>query len=205
MLNAELKIEKKEAMDYKPLPENIYQVELLDITSETKPTYDTRTKPEDEQEFETVLKFQYTLLAGKDGETSLRGRNVWHGFVPTYLYIGKNGKNNLYRIVEALLGRQLTPQEEAEGLTGKHLNSLIGKQCRVGLKHKKSGEKVYENIETYYPVEQLMPALTPEEKEKATVKKDEEKTEQPKDDYADIPEKEVQYPEDSINPDDVPF
>lgn len=166
----EIKIEKKEKAEFNPLPENIYQVELLDITSEQRPTYDTRNKPEDERIMEKVLKFQFTLLAGKDTDGSpLRGRNVWENFVPVYLYEGKNGKNKLYQITEALLGHFLTQKEEMEMDTN-FLNGLIGSQCRIGIKNKKSGDKVYSNIDTYYAIEQEMKPLTDEEKEKATVK-----------------------------------
>lgn len=199
MLDENIKVEKKEKKEYPPLPENIYQVELLDVSSGQRPTYETRFKPEDEQVKETVLKFQFTLLAGKQGGEDLRGRNVWVNFVPTYLYIGKNGKNTLYRIIESLLGRDLDPQEEAEGVDGKFLNALVGKQCRIGTKHKKSkdGSKVFDNVETYYAIEQEMTSLTEEEKENARVKEKESKeADKAMEDMAETPE---------IDPDDIPF
>lgn len=175
MLDTNLTVEKRETQDFKPLPENIYQVELFDISSDKRPTYDTRLKPEEEQELEIILKFQFTLLSGKDGEQDLRGRNVWANFVPTYLYISnKNGKNALYRIIEALLGREITIEEEAGGIDGTFLNNLVGKQCRIGTNHKKSGEKVFDNIETYYPAEAELQPLTSEEKENAKVKEKED-------------------------------
>ncbi len=179
MLDTGIKVEKEEAKIYPPLPENIYQVELLDINSEKRPTYDTRFFPAEEQELETVFKFQYTLLAGKDKEEELRGRNVWHNFVPATLYISAKGKNVLYRIVEALLGRELTQEEEAEGISGEFLNDLIGKQCRIGTKHKasKDGTKVFDNIDTYYAIEGELEKLTDEEKENARVKVKDEKEE----------------------------
>ena len=191
MLDTNIKVEKEEAKVYPPLPENIYQVELLDINSETRATYDTRFMSDEEQVKETVFKFQYTLLAGKNKEEELRGRNVWHNFVPASLYIGKNGKNALYRIVEALMGRDLTPEEEANGIDGTFLNELIGKQCRIGTKHKasKDGSKVFDNVETYYSIEQEQTPLTDEEKEEARVKtKDEKET-----------------PTEEINPADILF
>lgn len=176
MIKETFEIEKKEKQDFKPLPENIYQVQLLDIEVATRPTYDTRLKPDSEKIMEKVLKFQFTLLGGKDTDgSSLRGRNVWENFVPTYLYEGKNGKNKLYQITEALLGRSLTQKDEAE-MDSTFLNNLIGSQCRVGIKNKKSGDKSYSNIETYYAIEQEMPSLTDEEKEKASVKKDDKET-----------------------------
>lgn len=172
MLDANIKIEKKEAKEFLPLPENIYQVELLDIDSKDVETYNSKMGKTDGKEFEKVLSFQFTLLAGKDKGETLRGRNVWVNFVPTTLFIGKKGKNNLYQIVESLLGRELSPQEEAEGIDGAFLNALVGKQCRIATKHKKSkdGSKTFDNVATYYPAEMELPSLTNEEKDTARVK-----------------------------------
>jgi hypothetical protein len=129
------------------------------------------------QEYEEVFNFQFVLLNGKDKDESLRGRNLFANFVPSYLYIStKNGKNALYEITEALLGHSLTPKEEAE-MDGAFLNSLIGKQVRVGVKNKPSktdASKIYSNIETYYSADDLLPALTDKEKEEAKVKPKEE-------------------------------
>ncbi len=177
MLNENLVIEKKEGKTYPPLPKDIYQAELLDITSEERPTYDTRNKPETEQEKETVLSFQFTLLDGMDGEEKLRGRNVWANFVPTFLYIGKNGKNNLYRIIEALIGRELTQEEEVKGITGKRLNTLINKQCRISVEPKQKNDKTYDVITDWLKANGDLDSLTDEERENARVKKDDEKEE----------------------------
>lgn len=184
-----IKIEVREASTFSPLPENVYQVELLDVSSEKRPTYDTRNKPDPEKEYEQILNFQFTLLGGKEKDgSSLRGRNVWQNFVPTYLYISsKNGKNKLYQIVESLLGRELTLPEEAE-MDEIFINKLVGKQCRVGIKNKTSGDKTFSNIDTYFSSEQDMVSLTEEEKDKATVKNDKKVDEH-----------------DEINPEDIPF
>lgn len=197
MIDDNLKAPKKETVVFPPIPENIYQAELLDVTSNEVETYRSKTGKTEEKEYETVLKFQFTLLNGKDGEDSLRGRNVWHNFVPMYLYVGKNGKNHLYKIVEALSGSELTPEEEAEGIDGAFLNGLIGKQCRLGIKHKKKDDKVYDNIETYYAIENEVEPLSDEEKEKATVKE--------RDDKKGNENSEKEKTEDDINSDDIPF
>jgi len=204
MLNEELQVTKKESMDYAPLPKNVYQVELLDINSEEKATYDTRLKPAEEQEMETTLKFQYTLLAGKDKETELRGRNVWVNFIPTYLYVGKkNGKNKLYQITEAFLGRELTQEEEAGGVNGKFLNSLIGKQCRVGVEPTTKGDNTYDTVTGYFVSEEDKEALTQEEKEKATVKpKDDDEPKDYPDKFTSAKEAET---EEAIDPADIKF
>ena len=94
MLNETFVAPKKEATTYTPLPDDMYQVELLDVTSEERPNYDTRALPPEQQVLETVLNFQFTVLEdGQVDDKPLRGRNIFENFVPSYLYIGKNGKN----------------------------------------------------------------------------------------------------------------
>ena len=176
MLRPGMHIAKKEITEYFPFPKNVYQVEILDITSENRPTYDTRLKPENERKYEEVLNFQFTLLAGQDKQEKLRGRNVWSNFVPTALYISKkNGKNMLYKIVEASIGRDLTLQEEAEGLTSEKLNKLIGKQLRVGVEVETKNGKTFNKVKDCFAKEIDYPTLNDEEKEKARVKNKEEK------------------------------
>jgi hypothetical protein len=166
MLDDKMHIPKEEAKVYPPLPKNIYQVELLDISlRDAKGKY---AKPGDKN-----FSFQFTLLEGKDKDNDLRGRNVWANFVPTALYIGKNGKNELYNIVEAFLGRELTLEEEAKGLSGLFLNTLIGQQVKVFVDHrfdKVDRTKIYDNITSYIAATQRLTPLTAEEKEKAKVK-----------------------------------
>ena len=158
------KVEKKEALAFEPIPEDVYKVELLDIEEQTKPRYQ---KPD---EIENTFSFQCVLLHGRDkkGE-SLRGRNMWFNFVPNYLYIGSKGRNKLYNAIESLLGRELSPQEEAEFETIK-LNKLIGKQCRIVVKNTSKGEKTYSNIDRLLVIDEKAAPLTAEEKEKAKVK-----------------------------------
>lgn len=196
MLNIPLKIEQKEAQGFEPLPEDVYQVELLDVSSQEKPTYETRNLPSDKQKLETVLNFQFTLLEGKDGEKELRGRNVWANFVPPYFYVSKkNGKNKLYKIVEGLIGHEITEQEYIEMSmdASLFLNNLVGKQCRVVIEHKQSGEKIFANITNYMKVNSLLSGLTEEEKEKAKVK--------PKEQTATITEGHPDY----VDVNDLPF
>lgn len=178
MLPNNLPIVKKETKTFDPLPEDIYQVELLDITAEDKETYNSKMGKTQEKEYETILSFQFTLLDGTDNGESLRGRNVWANFVPSFLYISaKNGKNALYRIVEALQGKTLSPEQEANGIDGAFLNSLIGKQCRIVTKNKAGKEgNLFTNIESFLVAKTLINALTAYEKENATVKKEKEQT-----------------------------
>ena len=185
--------EKREAKEYPNLPKDIYQAELLDIT--VKDAVGKYAK-----EGEKNFAFQFTILQGrdpsqdKDENKDLRGRNVWDNFIPTYLYISsKYGKNNLYKVCEAFLGRELTREEEAKGITGAMLNEFIGKQCRISVEPKTKNEKTYDNIVDYLKANEQLTPLNAEEKEKAKVKK-EEKTE----DKQEAPETEVSL-------EDIPF
>lgn len=200
-IDNDLKCEKKEGKEFPPLPKDVYQVELLDITSEERPTYDTRNKEDNEKEYETVLSFQFTLLEGidksqeKEELKNLRTRNVWANFIPTYLYVGKKGKNKLYKIVEALQGEEISREQEANGIDGLFLNSFIGSQCRISVEPKKSDDKTFDNITDYLKANEQKTPLTAEEREKARVKKDDEK------DNSELPSDE----NNQVNVDGIPF
>lgn len=156
-----MKFEEREGKTFDPLPEDVYQVELFDIEAQEKPSYDDKTK------METVLSFQFVVL----DEGEYRGRSIWRNFVPTYLYIGKNGKNALYQITEAMIMRELT-DEERFSFGSDFINKLVGYQLRVGVKNKEGKEgKVFSNIDQFYMKKGTLPKLTDEEKEKARPKK----------------------------------
>ena len=175
MLDENIKAEKRESAEYPSIPKYIYQVELLDITLKD-------AKGKWAKDGDKNFSFQFTILKGrdesqeKDENKELRGRNIWDNFVPNYLYISsKYGKNGLYKVCEAFIGRELTLKEEAEGITGKMLNEFIGKQCRISVEPKKKDDKVYDNIVDYLKATDKLDPLTKEEKEGATVKKDDAK------------------------------
>jgi hypothetical protein len=190
MLDENIKCEKVEGKEYPSIPKDIYQVELLDITQ--KDAVGKFAK-----EGEKNFAFQFTILKGrdesqeKDENKELRGRNIWDNFVPTYLYIGKKGKNSLYKVCEAFIGRELTLQEEAEGITGKMLNEFIGKQVRVSIEGKKVGDNIYDNIMDYYKATEQLTPLTDEEKKDAGVKAKDKETSDKK--------------EEEIGVEDIPF
>jgi len=151
MLNPIATYEKKETVSFPLLKNDVYTVQLLDVTEEESKKYQS-------EEMENKFNFEFAVLSGVDAEgNDARLRLLSKNFVPTFLYIShKNGKNWLYKITEAMLGRDLTQQEEAEGITGELINSLIGKQCRVILEKvasKKDATKFYSNISNILPVE----------------------------------------------------
>ena len=151
MLNPGATYEKKETISFPLLKNDVYTVEFIDVTEEESKKYQS-------EEMENKFNFEFAVLTGVDAEgNDARLRLLSKNFVPTFLYIShRNGKNWLYKIVEALLGRDLTLQEEAEGITSDLINSLVGKQCRVILEKvasKKDATKFYSNISNILPVE----------------------------------------------------
>lgn len=205
MIDNNFQVNKEERKVYPPLPKNIYQAELLDVSLvDSKGKF---SKPGDKN-----FNFQWVVLSGMDKGESLRGRSIFDNFIPTSLYIGKKGKNKLFLIIEAFLGRELTAEEEAKGLSGFYINSLIGKQVKIFNDHKISsdGENTYNNITSYIPIEANLTPLTAEEKENCRVKK-----EQKPDNDFDISETSTdrgtqfngqEYPkEPEISPEQIPF
>lgn len=182
MLNPNMTLPKEEAKEYKPFPEDVYAVELLDVNSKEVETYDSKKERATDVTLapvmETVLDFQFVLLEGRDGDTELRGRNIFQNFVPSYLYVSSKGKNKLFQITEALQGEPLSQKQEAEGITGADLNSFIGKHCRVGTVNSpsKDGTKIYSNIDKFLVAKGDFKTLTVEEKDGAKIKPKEDDT-----------------------------
>jgi hypothetical protein len=163
MLPSNFRFETKEKKEYPPLPEDVYQVELLDIDMQEVADMNNPG------ETRIVLKFQFVIL----DEGEYRGRSIWQNFVPTYIYKGDNSKNALYQITKAIIMRDLTEEERLNFGTD-YINKLVGYQCRVGTVNKpgkgKNADKVYTNIDKFLPKKMSLPRLTEEEKEKAVVK-----------------------------------
>jgi len=186
-INENTTFQKKEGNIYPNLPKGIYLCELLDVHTEQNETYDSKMgKTEGVKQYQTDLSWQFTILQGRDESQAdeqlkeLRGRNVWENFGHNFLYIGKNGKNNLYRIVEAFLGRELTKEQEAVGISSNVLNGFIGKQIMLSIEPKtsKSG-KTFDNIIDYFKAQTLGQPLSAEKKEKARVKEKDEHSQTP--------------------------
>ena len=100
---------------------------------------------------------------------------VWANFVPTKLQINPKakkwtGKNELYRIVEAINGKEF----EGDQLTGADIKSLIGKQCIIFTRNTEpnANGKVFTNIWNYKPIVGSLEPLTEEEKERSKIKKE---------------------------------
>lgn len=162
MLEETIKIEKTEKKEFLPIPDGVYTVEFLDIN--LKDAKGKFAKPGEKN-----FSCQFTLLDGEEDDKSLRGRNLWSNFVPTSLYMGKKGKNELYQVLEAFSGHELSSEEEAK-MDSDFLTALIGKQCKVMVMITANGDKFYNKIVKYSPVKTTLIPLTAEEKENAKVK-----------------------------------
>jgi len=163
MLNDNITFEKKEAKTFTLLKNDIYPAQLIDVNLEAKQKYQST-------EMENVLSFEFAVLGGKDIEgKDARTRLLAKNFIPTFLYIStKKGKNWLYKIVEALINRELTQEEEANGITSKTINFLTGKQCRLLLEKgasKNDPNKSFSNIVNILPADSEYQPLSAEEKE----------------------------------------
>lgn len=157
---SDFKIETVEKKEFPPMPEDMYQVQLLDITEKF---VDSKFKPGTK---ERLLSFQFTIL----DEGPYRGRNIWRNNVPSQLWESSKGKNLLYRITEAIIMRPFT-EAEAKNMTSTFINKLIGFQCRIVVKNTIGADKkVWNNIESFLPKKEQLRPLTPEEVTAATVK-----------------------------------
>jgi len=151
MIEEKFGIEKKEKEEYPVIPVDVYAVELVDVSGESVETYDSKQNPNTAKEMETVYKFEFKFLEGYDSDgKSIVDLKITKKFVPNYFWIGKNGKNLLYKITEAFKGSALT-QAEVENFDVSKLNALIGKQIRVGIEHKQIKDGIYCNITSFYP------------------------------------------------------
>jgi hypothetical protein len=160
----DFKAEKKESISFPLLKNDIYQAELTDVKIEPKKKYQS-------EDFEDKITFEFALLNGRDTEgNDARMRLLTKNYVPTFLYISqKTGKNWLYKIVEAIMGKDLDQEQEAEGISGDMLNSMIGGQVRLLLEKevsKKDSTKFYSKIANVLPAESELSGLNDEEKAK---------------------------------------
>jgi len=205
MLNPNAKYEKKETVSFPLLKNDVYQVELVDIKEEESRAYKS-------EEMENKFSFEFVVLSGKDSEgKEARLRLLSKNFVPTFLYISsKNGKNWLYKIVEALLDRELTKEEEAIGISGELLNSLIGKQCRVLLEKaasKKDASKFYSNIANILSADGMSstPLSVEDKKRIQEIKEGNNKDDRENQSNVALAEEHEMAEGQEIRPEDIPF
>ena len=172
MLTEKLEImfeEKKEVL----VPEGSWVFQLLDIATEKRPTYDTRTNPAETQILEDVLHFEFAILNPDTEADHWRAFTRLVRFVPTRLYLKKNGqKNDLWKIYEAISGEQIVTSSV---ITADSLNALVGGQLEGVIEHVTKEEKTYANIANFSVNRNKMAVLS--EAELAEIKERKEKWE----------------------------
>lgn len=136
-IKEEITVVKEEKKEFEALAKDVYNVQLVDVVIDIVEKYQKK------DEFEKTFTFLFAV-----NEEQNNGRWVTVRYIPTYLFIGKNGKNKLYNILEALLGRNLSQEEEATGINTSFLNSLIGEQCRLGVDVTEKGGNT---VDGFYP------------------------------------------------------
>lgn len=168
MLSSDINVGYQEKPKYDPIPADVYPAELLDIRAVQEESWDWKKGNRDVPQYILNFTFDFVLLGGEQKGKSLRGWRVSNRYIPTMLFVSKkHGKNKLFKIIEALIGRELTQAEYMAGLTAERINSLVGKQCRVLIEHtQKEDGNVFANATNWLPANSPLPALTVEEKEK---------------------------------------
>lgn len=135
--------EKKE---WPLIPEDVYQVELTDLTAE---------EDEFKGEKKEVFKFEFTII--EEGEHY--GRKLWkRGSRVSPLPSATNKAPLTWKVTSAIHKHALT-EEEGKKFTIPDMNALIGKQLRVGVvtTAPKPDGKQYNNIEGFYAAKVQLP------------------------------------------------
>jgi hypothetical protein len=141
---ADYKAQAAQKVEYEPLEEGIYQVEIADVSLVDKPKFENRG------ESEQMLDFEFVIL--DDGQ--YRGRRLWKTIRPVINQGGNGFKASyLYELMCKAMKLQLT-QEDALDVP---INSLLGKQLVVAVDCKpgKNG-KTYNNIRSFTAVKELL-------------------------------------------------
>lgn len=145
---------KNESKSYPAIPEELYVLEITDIATQEQVSYETRNKPQDEQEIEIKLNFTFNILTDIkfdiDGEEhSTRGRIVWRRMAPFVSAPAKSGKgSHLYWIIKSVFGSKKADEMTKEEITGDFLNSMIGKQIQAIVRSQEGNNgKIYLNFE----------------------------------------------------------
>lgn len=128
------KVFAKAGGSFEPIPMGIYQVLVADVNMVSQ---FNSFKGRDED------KLNYTLIVLDDvkcpDESSTRGRYLFKRCTNSL-----HEKSELYKMVKAILGRNLTKEE----LEGFDVESIIGKQVRVMVNQKPNKEEtvIYNNV-----------------------------------------------------------
>ena len=132
-----VEIKAPEKKDWPLIPEDVYQVEITDLTED---------QSEYKGEKKDVFKFEFTII--EDGE--FYGRKFWKRGSRVSPCPSANGKAPLTWKVASAVARHPITEEEGKAYTIDMLNAMIGKQLRIGISvtPPKDG-KQYNNVESF--------------------------------------------------------
>lgn len=142
------------AKEWALLPEDTYQVEITDIKEKTN---------EYKGEKKQVLEFEFTIIEQHTFESGGRkcytyGRRLWKKGAIVKPVPSTNNKDPLtYKVCSAVSGRKLT-KEEGESWTIAQLNSLIGRQLRIGVSISAPTQdgRQFNNVDAFYAIKALL-------------------------------------------------
>jgi len=123
---------KSQATEFKPLPQGVYEAQVVDITFKAK---------EEAKPSQYAPKDKFWILLGVLNEGENRGRLLTH-FVSTSFNAGfsKGQPSKLYEFACAVMSQKLDDK------TGIDVNTLIGGTLQIVVKHSEFNGKVYANI-----------------------------------------------------------
>ena len=119
-----------------PIPEDVYQAEIIDITLQKKPKFKNPTELED------TLTFKFAVIDKGEGY----GRWLFRDMRPLVSPAkGDHAASKLYEFLSAIAGRPLT-EEECKAIGPDRINNLIGKQVRLTVKVTDSGKNKIDGV-----------------------------------------------------------
>ena len=138
MISEDLKIDTSENKEFELLPEDVYQVEIVDVNEVIRNKYQST-------EQETALRFKFKILEGK-----YKNRLLFKTISPKWNEGFEEGQpSNLYVLMTTLGWKGGVP-------TAQDVNNLIGKQLRVLVKIKKGKKGEYNAIEEFIKTNKLV-------------------------------------------------
>lgn len=159
--------EATKPQSFTPLPEGMYQVQVLSVVIKDNPFY----KVPEEGELPNGNPYQVSAqLAVLDNE-ELYGRRLFDNFTPILKNTGKKGPTKLYKFVSACLKSTIS-QEECDVFSTKgefypNLKTLEGKQVSIAIETTPNQMgKLKNKVVAYYVTKSDLPKLDLEKSKK---------------------------------------
>lgn len=146
-LSEDVEIKTPEKKDWPVMPEDVYQVQITDLTAEESEWQGVK---------KDVFKFEFTII----DEGEYYGRKLWKKGSRVSPCPSSNNKAPLtWKVASAVLKHALT-EEEGKSFRIADMNALIGKQLRVSVTvtPPKDG-KQYNNVESFLMTKTELPVF----------------------------------------------